>query len=326
MIFFEFVFSSYYQSYSNKIMLSRFISTKITSPLASIMRNTAQTRNFFTFVDTASTGVKTTFGKAGGMFSPDVMIKPGFRLYFPFIQSINHISNRQHQSQYKMSIKTQDNVFCDIAVNVQWKIKPDNTELAYFSLSSPHRQMKSYIENVIRSTAPNYNLDDLFVQQGDISYKINETLVEKLEEHGYTVIDTQITSIEPDPEVVQAMNKINASLRLKEAAKNDADAHYIKEIRGAEARSESKRLQGVGISNMRKAILDGYGESVAELSSKYALPPSVVLDFLLDIQKLETLDAVGTCDNKNRVIFTSLDGNSHKIRQAMMEAECVKSD
>lgn len=284
-----------------------------------------QTRNFFTFIDTASTGIKTTFGKAGGMFSENSMLKPGFRIYMPYLQNIDTVTNRQYQNTYTMTIKTLDNSFCDIDVNVQLKIKQENTELAYFSLDDPDEQIKSYIENVIRSTAPNYNLDELFVQQGDISHKINETLVDKLEDHGYTVVDTQITAIEPDRDIVNSMNRINASQRLKEAAINEADAEYIKDIRSAEARAEAKRLQGEGISNMRKAILDGYGESVDELSSKYALPPTTVLDFLMNIQRLETLDAIGTADNQNRVIFTSLDDtNNTKIRNAIMEARQAK--
>lgn len=283
------------------------------------------TRNFFTFIDTASTGIKTTFGKAGSMLSENAMLKPGFRIYMPFLQNIAKVTNRQYQNTYTMTIKTLDNVFCDIDVNVQLKIKQENTELAYFSLDNPDEQIKSYIENIIRSTAPDYNLDELFVQQGDISHKINDSLVGKLEGHGYTVVDTQITAIEPDSDVVNSMNRINASQRLKEAAINEADAKYIKDIRSAEARAEAKRLQGVGISNMRKAILDGYGESVDELSSKYALPPVTVLDFLMNIQRLETLDAIGTADNENRVIFTSLDDtNNVKIRNAIMEAHQAK--
>lgn len=284
-----------------------------------------QTRNLFTFIDTASTGIKTTFGKAGSMLSENAMLKPGFRIYMPFLQNIAKVTNRQYQNTYTMTIKTLDNVFCDIDVNVQLKIKQENTELAYFSLDNPDEQIKSYIENIIRSTAPDYKLDELFVQQGDISHKINDSLVGKLEGHGYTVVDTQITAIEPDSDVVNSMNRINASQRLKEAAINEADAEYIKDIRSAEARAEAKRLQGEGISNMRKAILDGYGESVDELSSKYALPPVTVLDFLMNIQRLETLDAIGTADNKNRVIFTSLDDtNNIKIRNAIMEAHQAK--
>lgn len=300
----------------------RRVSSINSRPLAALVAGQSgqQRRNFFTFIDTATTGVKTTFGKAGSMFSETTMLKPGFRIYMPLLQDIYRVSNRQQQSTYTMTVKTKDNATCDIDINVQTKIKPSNTELAFFSLDDPHEQIRSYIEGVIISDAPRYTLDGLFTEQSKISHKINETLADKLEDFGYTVVATQITAIQPVREVVDSMNRINASERLMKAAENEANADYVKEVKAAEARAEAKRLQGEGISNMRKAILDGYGESVADLTKNYGLAPGVVLDFLLDIQRLETLDAVGTADNQNRVIFTSMEGHSDKIRNSIMEA------
>ncbi len=304
-------------------MFRKFTAIKPHRPIAAIMAN-MQRRTFFTFVDTSTTGIKTTFGKAGGMFSNESMLKPGFRIFMPFIQSIHKVSNRQQQSTYTMTVKTLDNATCDIDVNVQTQIKGSNTEKAFFTLDDPDEQIRSYIEGMIISNVPHYNLDDLFLKQGDISKNINETLVSKLEEYGYTVVSTQITAIQPVRDVVDSMNKINASQRLKEAATNEAAADYIREVKGAEARAESKRLQGEGISNMRTAILNGYGESVSEMSSKYGLAPATVLDFLMEIQKLETLDAIGTADNQNRVIFTSLGDANSKLRNSIMEARQAK--
>ncbi len=308
---------------TNNKMFRKFTAIKPHRPIAAIMAN-MQRRTFFTFVDTSTTGIKTTFGKAGGMFSNESMLKPGFRIFMPFIQSIHKVSNRQQQSTYTMTVKTLDNATCDIDVNVQTQIKGSNTEKAFFTLDDPDEQIRSYIEGMIISNVPHYNLDDLFLKQGDISKNINETLVSKLEEYGYTVVSTQITAIQPVRDVVDSMNKINASQRLKEAATNEAAADYIREVKGAEARAESKRLQGEGISNMRTAILNGYGESVSEMSSKYGLAPATVLDFLMEIQKLETLDAIGTADNQNRVIFTSLGDANSKLRNSIMEARQAK--
>lgn len=306
-------------------MLRRVTSSFNPRPLAALVagRSGQQRRNFFTFIDTATTGVKTTFGKAGSMFSETTLLKPGFHVYMPFLQGVYKVSNRQQQSTYTMTVKTKDNATCDIDINVQTKIKPDNTELAFFSLDDPHEQIRSYIEGVIISDAPRYDLDELFTEQGKISHKINETLVDRLEEFGFTVVATQITAIQPVKEVVNSMNRINASERLMKAAENEANAEYVKEVRGAEARAEAKRLQGEGISNMRKAILDGYGESVEDLTKSYGLAPGDVLNFLLDIQRLETLDAVGTADNQNRVIFTSMEGHSDKLRNSIMEARAA---
>jgi regulator of protease activity HflC (stomatin/prohibitin superfamily) len=277
-------------------------------------------RTFFRFVDTNATGVKTTFGKAGGISNEDVMLKPGFRVFLPFAQRIFFVSNRLSQSNYRMTVKTKDNVFANLDVNVQWKINPEDSETAFFSLSKPEAQMKSYIENVIRAEVPKIILDNLFTQQGEISREINETLTKRFLKYGYTIVETQITDIRPDEKVMRSMNEINASQRMKEAAKNEADAQYIRRVREAESRAEAKRLQGIGISNMRKAIIDGYSESLKGMSDIEGVEPNDVLDFLLGIQKLETLNEIGTANNDNRVIFTSLDDRD-KLRNSVLEAD-----
>jgi hypothetical protein len=45
--------------------------------------------------------------------------------------------------------------------------------------------------------------------------------------YGFTIEATLITTIDPDKEVNASMNKINATARLTEAIKNEADANYI---------------------------------------------------------------------------------------------------
>ena len=58
------------------------------------------------------------------------------------------------------------------------------------------------------------------------------------------------------------MNEINAAKRLKEAAKEYAEAEKIKVVAAAEAEAESKKLQGEGIENQRIAIANGLKQSV----------------------------------------------------------------
>ena len=281
--------------------------------------NRVQKRNFIRFIDTATVGIKTTFGKAGGLIDYDVVLKPGFHIYLPIIQEINQISNRLRQNNYNMTVKTKDNVFADLDISVQWQIKPENSEKAFFALENPKKQIQAYIENVIRSSAPKSTLDELFTQHGEISKAINETLVVKLENHGYTIVETQITNIEPDIKVMSSMNEINASERLREVERNKAEAKYISQVRDAEGRAEAKRLQGEGISNMRKAIMEGYAESINEISEKSRISPEQVIDLVKYVQRLEVQEAIGTADNSNRVIFTTLD-ESAKFRNTVMEA------
>ena len=60
--------------------------------------------------------------------------------------------------------------------------------------------------------------------------------------------------MEPDAEVKQSMNEINAAQRKRVAAQELAEADKIKIVTAAEAEAEKDRLHGVGIAQQRKAI------------------------------------------------------------------------
>ena len=82
-------------------------------------------------------------------------------------------------------------------------------------------------------------------------------------------VKTLITRVEPDAEVKQAMNEINAAQRKRVAAQELAEADKIKVVTAAEAEAEKDRLHGVGIAQQRRAIVDGLAESIEELKNAH---------------------------------------------------------
>ena len=221
---------------------------------------------FFRFVPTACSGIRQTFGKFNGL------CEPGLNFYWPFIGTISLVSNRLWQHSVSFEVKTKDNVFSRIWLAVQYRVKSEDSVIAQFSLNDPISQIESYIENVVRAKVPKLKLDELFEAQDDISKEVNEKLHHKMIQHGYTIETTLVTAIDPDKDVKTAMNKINSSERLKEAAKNEAESNYIMEVRAAEAARDRKRLQGEGTSQQRLAILQGYEKSMSNLND-FGLTP-----------------------------------------------------
>ena len=65
---------------------------------------------FFKFIPTAFTGVRQTFGRFTGL------CKPGLNLYIPVIQKITEVSNMVQSREFKLRVKTKDNVFTKILV------------------------------------------------------------------------------------------------------------------------------------------------------------------------------------------------------------------
>ncbi|CAN0567920.1 unnamed protein product, partial [Ectocarpus sp. 12 AP-2014] len=136
---------------------------------------------------------------------------------------------------------------------------------AFYRLTDPQAQIRSYVFDVVRSelgTLPKLDLDQAFDSKEDIAVAVKNQLEEVMKEYGYMILQALVTDMDPDPRVKEAMNEINASKRLREAATNKAEADKIMQVKAAEAEAESKYLSGVGVSRQRKAIVDGLRDSV----------------------------------------------------------------
>lgn len=259
-----------------------------------------------TFIKTATTGVATTFGKFTRTMSP------GLNFYFPFVQTVYHVSNRTQQKVFKFRVLTQDKVFANTTLALQYRIKEEDTSKAFFSLDKPIDQMASYIENSLRSHVPKTPLSSLFESFDEIGQAINTDLKEKMSGHGFTIENILMIGIEPDPEVTAAISSISASERLKEAAKNQADADYIKKIKEAEGDSKRKILQGEGIAGHRQAILNGYKENITDLTKMTGMTPQEIMNFILRTQELDTKEQIGRSEN-TKVLFMDSNSTSNPV-------------
>ena len=278
---------------------------------------------FFKFVKTSEIGIRQTFGKEGGILTSDTLCNPGFRAFIPLIQSIDIVSTRISQDTYCFETKTVDNVFTTLNINVQYQIKKEDARNAYFVLDNINQQLKTYVENTVRSLVSSMTLDDTYKSQHEVSEKVFEVLKDKMLSYGVTIIDTLVTEIVPARQVKEAMNNINASEREKIAAKNKADAEYIHRTRLAEAHAEQKRLNGVGMSNMRKEIVDGYINSISEGSSILNLTPSDMLKFVTRIQELDVNETIGTNTN-TKVLFVPTRNQQSEEFHHIVEQQSLK--
>jgi len=217
-------------------------------------------------------------------------VGPGLRVRVPF--GIDRIAFKVHlrvqQTHMEIETKTLDNVFVHLSVAVHYQVKADSAKLAYYSLVDPTRQLRSYVEDAIRSSLPKYTLDEAFEREGDIASDVHKQLSDEMAKFGYTIVRTLITEIEPAPEVREAMNAINAAQRQRMAAQELAEADKIRVVTAAEAEADRNRLHGEGIANQRKAIVDGLNSSFGELKST-GLSEKDVMSILLTEQYLDML-------------------------------------
>lgn len=206
------------------------------------------------------------------------------------------------QSEIIVETKTKDNVFVTLNIATQYRVNENNVTDAYYKLIKPEAQIKSYIEDALRSSVPKLTLDELFEKKDEIALEVQHQVVEEMSTYGYIIVKTLITKVEPDAEVKQSMNEINAAQRKRVAAQELANADKIKIVTAAEAEAEKDRLHGVGIAQQRKAIVDGLADSIQELKdANVTLTEEQIMSILLTNQYLDTLNTFAI--NGNQTIF-----------------------
>ena len=221
---------------------------------------------------------------------------PGLNVIIPGIdRKAGTISHRVRELEIKVESKTKDDVFVDLLIAVQFFV-PETVEAvkaAFYKLTNPQAQISSYVFDTVRALVPDMPVDHVFAEKDKIALAVKERLQETMTQFGYTIMQTLVNDIQPDPTVKEAMNKVNASARLREAAKNEAEAQKIRVIAAAEAEARAKELQGVGIARQRLAIANGLKESVAACSEA-GISPEEATKMVLLTQHYDTVTAVGS--------------------------------
>jgi regulator of protease activity HflC (stomatin/prohibitin superfamily) len=95
---------------------------------------------------------------------------------------------------------------------------------AYYSLTDTNNQIRTFVYDVIRSTLPRMDLDNVFTSKTMISDAVFTRLQSVMKNYGYEIVASLVARITPNELVKFSMNEINASKRLKEAVPHRADA------------------------------------------------------------------------------------------------------
>jgi len=227
----------------------------------------------------------------------------GLQFKIPFIDRIAaRLSLRIQQLDVVVETKTNDDVFVQLKISVQYQILKDKVYDAYYKLQNPHEQLTAYIFDLVRAEIPKMILDDVFEKKDDIAFAVKRDLKEAMLEYGYDIIKALVTDIDPDASVKEAMNRINAAEREKVAAQHEGDAQRILIVERAKAEAESKRLQGKGIADQRREIAKGLEESVDTLN-KAGINPQEASALIVITQHYDTLQSIGADSSSNLILL-----------------------
>lgn len=227
----------------------------------------------------------------------------GLHLKIPVIDRIaGRVNLKIQQLDVIIETKTKENVFVKMKVSVQFKVIQEKVYEAFYKLEYPHDQITSYVFDVVRAEVPKLKLDDVFERKDDIAIAVKRELNEAMTTYGYDIINTLITDIDPDIQVKNAMNRINAADREKSAAEYEAEAQRIRIVAKAKAEAESKRLQGQGIADQRREIARGLVESV-DVLNKVGINSQEASALIVVTQHYDTLQAIGSDTNSNLILL-----------------------
>lgn len=252
---------------------------------------------------------------------------PGLNFKVPLIDTVaGRINLRVRQLDVDVETKTEDNVFVKVVVAVQYYVLPDKGYDAFYRLADPATQITAFVFDVVRARVPQMKLDDVFERKDEVAIAVKGELTQVMDDFGYAIVKALVTDIDPDHKVKEAMNEINAAQRLRVAATEKGEADRILRVKSAEAEAQSKALQGKGIADQRKAIVDGLRESVNDF--QHSVPGATaqdVMNLVLMTQYFDTLKEVGAVSRTNTILMPHSPGAltdlANQIRTALMTSE-----
>ena len=273
-------------------------------------------------VDTAEAAVIQRFGKFVRIAGP------GLNFKLPWFENVaGRVNLRVQQFKVEVETKTRDNVFVKVMVSVQYQVIQDKVYQAFYKLQSPGDQITSYVFDSVRSQVPKMGIDDVFEKKDDVADAVKQELSSVMNEFGYVIIKALVTDVDPDPKVKSAMNDINAAQREQVAAQARGEAEKILKVKQAEAEAASKALQGKGIADQRKEIINGLRESVeAFKESIEGTSARDVIALVLMTQYFDTLKEIGAQDHSNTILMPNSPGAVSDFYQQIQNATLIGSD
>jgi regulator of protease activity HflC (stomatin/prohibitin superfamily) len=237
------------------------------------------------------------FGKFAGI------LDSGLNIIIPFIDKVAVDISLAYQNQvFKIDTVTKDKVVVNLKANLIYAVKRESVSEYYYKLANAVDTLSSYVENYVRSYVSSQTHEELLERREELSEYLIKHLDEKMSTWGIEINSIQVMDIVFPNTITDAMSKVVASQRLKEAAMNEAESAKIRVVKQAEAEKESRILLGEGVAGERRAIIDGLKNSIDDMKSIPELKTDEVMNLVVISQYFDTIRAVGESQN-SKIMF-----------------------
>ncbi len=179
----------------------------------------------FTTVPTGFVGVKTRFGKV-----QDDVIQEGFNTKAPFIEKIVKIDCKTKKIESESEGSTKDMQTVKIAIAVNYNVNKDTANQLYREVGTEFEDViinPSLLES-IKSAMAQYTAEELITRRAEVSNKIQEGVIEKIADRGFTITEFNVINIDFSEQYDQAI---------------EAKAVKQQEVITAQAELEKQKIQ-----------------------------------------------------------------------------------
>ena len=155
-----------------------------------------------TTVPTGYVGVKTRFGKV-----QDDVIQEGLNTKVPFIEKIVKIDCKTKKIEADSEGSTKDLQTVKISIAVNYNVNKKTANTVYREVGSEYESIvinPALLES-IKSSIAQYTAEELVTKRAEVSNKIEDTIIGKVENRGFNITEFNITNIDFSEEYDRAI-------------------------------------------------------------------------------------------------------------------------
>ncbi len=230
-------------------------------------------------------------------------LNPGLNILVPFLERVVTDVNLAFRNQiFQVDTVSSDKVIVKLKANLIYGVEMDKVVDYHYKLVNPLETLSSFVENYVRSFVSTQTHEELLSKREELSEYLILHLEAKMKNWGMKINSIQVMDISFPADITDAMSKVVASQRLKEAATNEAESQKIKIVKQAEADKESRILMGEGIAGERRAIVEGLKSSIDDMKQIKELDTKEIMNLVVVSQYFDTVKSVGESQN-TKVLF-----------------------
>ena len=255
----------------------------------------------FYIVQPSERGVVLTFGAYSRMSSPG----PNYHLPYPIerVEKVAITSLRrtdvggqsEGDTPAESLMLTGDEQIIDLDFSITWRVADPRAYL--FATRAPDDAVKAVAESAMREVVGKTPLQPIIsTGRGQLQIQTAELMQRTLDSWGagITIVEVQIRSANPPPEVVSAFREVNNATQDADSAVNEANTYRNRVIN--EAKGDASKILQSAQGYREQAVRDAQGEASRfnQIYTEYRRAPGVTRDRLY----IETMERILARSNK----------------------------